>query len=759
MQIEMEAMKQPKIKALKMERREFLQLTALAGGGLLLRSFIGTPALAQGRAAAPALSPMAFIRIAADGTVTIMAKNPEIGQGIRTALPMLIAEELDVDWKSVRVEQADLDETKYGSQSSGGSTSIPNNWEPLRRVGAAGRQLLLNAAAQTWGVPVAECSTASGRVLHAASKRSLGYGELAAMAATLTPPDPATVPMKDPKDYKIVGHSQAGCDNLALVTGKPQFGIDVDMPGLLHAVFQKCPVYGGRVKSANLDAVLKMPGVRQAFVVEGSVKPGAVDTSGALEPGVAIVADMWWQAEQARKSLRVDWDQTGCLLQNSKDIAKQAEALSQQPPANTVRHEGDAETALKSSAHVLEAAYTYPFIAHATLEPQGTTASFKDGKLEMWTTSQSPGRGVSGAARILGIPAENITVHLRRAGGGFGRRLTNDFMVEAAWIAKTAGVPVKLLWSREDDFGHDSFRPGGFQYLKAGLDSSGKLVAWRHHFVTFGEGSRTASSADLAQDNFPAGYITNYALYMTPMPLWLKTGALRAPGHNAHAFVVESFLDELATAAGKDPLAFRLALLRDTSTSAGQAAAAPRPPSNRPDSRLNPSRMQGVLELVAEKSNWANRKRAPGTGMGIASWFCHLGYFAIVTEVTVNASNQVHVNKVWAAGDVGSQIINPRAAENMVQGGFIDGMSQMNQEITLANGAVEQTHFNQHAMLRMRQAPSQIEIYWNKTNYPTTGLGEPGLPPILPALTNAIFAATGKRIRSLPMSGSGFSWV
>ncbi len=759
MQVETEDMKQPKTRMLKMERREFLQLTALAGGGLLLRSFMGAPALAQGRGAAPVLAPMAFIRIAADGTVTIMAKNPEIGQGIKTALPMLIAEELDVDWKSVKVEQADLDETKYGGQSSGGSTSIPNNWEPLRRVGAAGRQLLMSAAAQTWGVPVAECSTASGRVLHAASNRSLGYGELAAKAATLPPPDPATVPLKDPKDYKIVGHSQAGCDNLAIVTGKPQYGIDVDLPGMLHAVFQKCPVYGGRVKSANLDEVLKMPGVRQAFIVDGTLKPGAVDTSGtALEPGVAIVADMWWQAQTARKSLRVEWDQTGCMQQNSKEIAKQADALSQQPPVNTVRHEGDAEAALKSSAHVLEAAYSYPFIAHATLEPQGTTASFKDGKLEMWTTSQTPGRGLSGAARLLGIPPGDITVHLQRAGGGFGRRLTNDFMMEAAWIAKTAGVPVKLLWSREDDFGHDSFRPAGFQYLKAGLDGSGKLVAWRHHFVTFGEGSRTAASADLAQDNFPAGYIPNYALYMTAMPLWLKTGALRAPGHNAHSFVVESFLDELAAAAGKDPLAFRLELLRNGAASmAGDTLAAP--PSSRPSSKLSPSRLQGVLELVAEKSNWANRKRSPGTGMGLACWFCHLGYFAIVTEVTVNASNQVHVNKVWAAGDVGSQIINPRAAENMVQGGFIDGMSQMNQEITLANGQVEQTHFNQHAMLRMRQAPSEIEIYWKKTNYPTTGLGEPGLPPILPALSNAIFAATGKRIRSLPMSGSGFSWV
>jgi len=328
-------------------------------------------------------------------------------------------------------------------------------------------------------------------------------------------------------------------------------------------------------------------------------------------------------------------------------------------------------------------------------------------------------------------------------------------MMESAWIAKNVNAPVKLMWSREDDFGHDSFRPAGFQYLKAGLDDKGKLTAWRHHFVTFGEGSRTVSGGDLSQDNFPAGYVPNYALYMTAMPLWLKTGPLRAPGHNAHSFVVESFLDELAAAAGRDPLEFRLELLRN----APPGATPPAPRSDRPSSRLDPSRLQGVLELVAEKSNWANRKRSPGTGMGIACWFCHLGYFAEVAEVTVNASNQVHVNKIWAAGDIGGHIINPRAAENMVQGGIIDGMSQMNQQITLANGQVEQTNFGQHAMLRMRQAPTQIEVHWKKTDFPTTGLGEPSLPPVLPAIANAIFAATGKRIRSLPMSGSGFSWA
>jgi isoquinoline 1-oxidoreductase subunit beta len=756
-------MKEPKSNALKMERREFLQLSALAGGGLMLRFAVGVPAAGQARGPAPALSPNAFIKIAADGTVTIMAKNPEIGQGIKTVLPMLIAEELDVDWKSVKIEQADLDEAKYGGQSSGGSMAIPNNWVALHQVGAAGRMLMMTAAAQTWGVPVTECTTASGRVIHEKSHRSLGYGELAAKAATLPAPDPATLVLKDPKDYKIIGQSKVGYDVPAIVTGQPLFGIDVEVPGMLYAVFQKCPVYGGKVKSANLDELLKMPGVRHAFVIDGNLTTTAsgVDPSGsALEPGVAIVADRWWQAQTARKSLKVDWDTSGCMLQNSADIAAKAEELSKQAPANTLRSEGDPEGALKSAAKVVEAGYSYPFIAHATLEPQGTTASYKDGKLEMWTTSQTPGGGKRGVSQIVGIAPADITVHQMRVGGGFGRRLNNDYMTEAAWIAKKVEAPVKLLWSREDDFGHDFYRPAGFQYMKAGLDDSGKVVAWRHNFVTFGDGTKTASSANLPINIFPAGYVPNYGQYMTAMPLGVKTGPLRAPGDNAHAFVVESFVDEVAIAAGKDPLALRIELLQNPAIRATFAELnTPGPKPYKIESKLNPVRLQGVLEMVAEKSNWKNRKSSSGTGMGLACWYCHLGYFAEIAEVTVSAANRVKVTKVWVVGDIGSQIINPRAAENMVHGAVIDGMSELNQKITLANGQVEQTNFHQHALVRMNQAPPEIEVYFKKTDYPTTGLGEPALPPILPAITNAIFAATGKRIRSLPISGSGFSWA
>ncbi len=741
---------------MRLNRRSFLQMSALAGGGFALGLYDRPWAVAQGPRRPPELTPRAFIRIAGDGTVTIMARGPEIGQGVKTMLPMLIAEELDADWKDVRVEQADLDQSRYGPQFAGGSMSTPFGWEPLRQVGAAGRQLLVAAAADTWGVPAAECTTNAGRVLHAGSGRSAGYGELAAKAATLTPPALSSVKLKDPKDYRIIGKSKAGIDNHALVTGKPLFGIDVSLPGMGHAVIEKCPMFGGKVKSANIDQVKKLPGVRHVLVIDGTLasEPVVANEPG-MEPGVAIVADTWWQAQQARKSLKVDWDFGPGATQSSEGFARRAAELLKAPPANTLRSYGDVEGAFKSAAKVVEAVYSYPFLAHGTLEPMGSTADYKDGKLEMWTTSQTPGEGRGLVARALGIPESAITVHMCRTGGGFGRRLMNDYMVEAAWLAKQVGGPVKLLWAREDDIAHDAYRPGGTQGLKAGLDSQGKLVAFRHHLITYGDGTHYAAGAGMDATEFPSGWVPNYALHTSTMPLWLRTGWLRAPGANAYAFVVQSFLDEAAAAAGRDPLEFQLELLNAT----------PVPMPRREgregedfDPALNPERLKGVLQLVAEKSGWASRKRAAGRGMGIACYYCHLGYFAEVADVSVDKSSRVTVNHVWAVGDVGSQIINPAAAENMAFGGVMEGMSHMGQEITLVDGRVQQTNYHQHPLLRMRQTPP-IEVFWRKTDFSPTGLGEPMLPPILPAVGNAIFAATGKRIRTLPLQRSGFSWA
>src|SRR5215207_4082230 len=427
----------------RVDRRQFLRVSALAGGGLLLGTILDSTGaaelLAAGAPKAPAgeFTPNAFIRLAPDGSVTIIAKNPEVGQGVKTMLPMLVAEELDVDWKDVKIEQAGLDSVKFTGQVAGGSSATPNHWLPMRRVGAAARAMLVAAAAETWGVPVAECETSSGVVVHRASGRRLRYVELLDKAATVPAPELEKVALKDPKSFKIVGTRVRGVDNHAIVTGKPLYGIDITLPGMLYAVYEKCPVFGGKVKSANLDVVKREPGVRHAFVVEGV----GTDLTGLLG-GVAIVADSWWLARSARRKLQVVWDEGAGASLSSASIASAAAALAKQPPQRSLRRDGDVDGALASAAKVVRAEYYYPFIAHAPLEPQNCTAHFRDGKMEIWAPTQNPTPARALVSQALGISQDNVTIHLIRGGGGFGRRLMNDYVVEAARIAKEIGVPV-----------------------------------------------------------------------------------------------------------------------------------------------------------------------------------------------------------------------------------------------------------------------------------------------------------------------------
>jgi len=728
-------------------RRSFLQVSVATGGGMLIALHLD-PAelLAQGPpgGAAVRYDALAFVKIAPDGIVTITSKNPEIGQGIKNMLPMIIADELDVDWSSVKVVQADVDQSKYGAQVAGGSTATPTNWDPMRQVGSAIRQMVLAAAADKWSVPVSELTTASGRVMHASSKRSVGYGELATAAAAKPVPTLSMVPLKDPKDYKIIGKPMRGVDTVAITTGKPVFSIDFTVPGMLWAVYQKSPVFGAKVATSNIDQIKAMPGVKHAFVVDGTTNLQG------LMPGVAIVADSWWQAESARKKLNVTWAEHPTSAQSSEAYQAKADELGKGAYATKLRTDGDVEKAFAApGAKVVEGSYFYPFIAHAPLEPQNCVAHWQNGKLELWAPSQTPAAGLAICAQTLGIQQSDITMHLMKTGGGFGRRLTNDYVVESAWISKQINTPVKLLWTREDDMGHDMFRPAGFHYLKGAVDSSGKLTAWRNHFVTFGEGERYAAAANIGGIQFPALFVENFDFGDSKIPLGVPTGALRAPGSHAFSFVFQSFIDELAHAAGKDPVQFRLDLL------ANKVYPAP----ERGGDGFDAARMTAVVKMIAEKSGWGTKKLPQGTGMGIGFQYSHRGYFAEVAEVSVDSSKRIKVNKVWVGGDIGSQIINPMHAENLVQGGVIEGISHMMQEITVKGGQVVQSNFHQVPILRLAQAPPVIEVHWIKSNNSPTGLGEPSLPPILPAVANAIFAASGTRVRSLPLSKQGFRWA
>jgi len=712
-------------------RREVIQLAAGGGGGLVL----GFTLAGKGEAAPAAPTRLnTYVSIRPDGWVEVVSKNPEIGQGVKTSMPMMIAEELDADWSKVRTIQADSDPTLYGRQFAGGSMSTPLHWDELRRVGATARALLIAAAAKSWGVDPATCATEPGKVVHKASGRSAGYGALATAAAALPAPEPRSIKLKDPKDFRIIGRPMAQVDTPAIVTGKPLFGIDVVLPGMLFATYEKAPVFGAGVDSADLDAARAVKGVRKAFIVQGANAPDG------LSPGVAVVADSWWRARKGREKLNIRWKAVEGPLLSSQDLEARMASTARWSVDRIERHDGDVDAALKSAARTVEATYHYPYLAHAPLEPQNCTAHFKDGRMEIWAPTQNPESGRQLVAKTLGLKPEDVTVHLVRSGGGFGRRLSNDYMVEAAWIAREAGAPVKLVWTREDDMRHDFYRPAGWHMFAGGLDAAGNIVAWHDHFLTPGQGVQPARSAGMSATEFPARFTPNFRYGISILPSPAPTGPLRAPGSNGISFAVQGFLDELAHAAGADPLEYRLRLLGDK----GMVGTPGR-------DGYDAARMRGVLKKVAEVSGWGRTRMEPRQGQGVAFHFSHLGYFSEIVQVRVAADGQVKVEKVWVAGDVGRQIVNPSGAINQVQGSVLDGLSgALGQAITLEGGAVVQGNFDDYRLMRIADAPP-VEVHFVLSDNPPTGLGEPALPPAPPALCNAIFAATGKRVRRLPV--------
>ena len=729
------------------DRRSFLKLAAMAGGGLVIGYYVRPAGLAE--TAKPGVEstdglfiPNAFIRIAPDGSVSVYSARPEVGQGIKTSLPMVVAEELGADWKSVTVISATLDDA-FGPQFAGGSLSTPMSYETMRKMGAAARTLLVRAAALTWGVPEGECVAEKGVVRHTPTGRSLRFGDLVAKASTLPAPDENSVRLKDPKDFTLLGTRVGGVDNSRVVTGQPLFGIDQKRPGMLFAVYEKAPVWGARPLSANLDHIKGLPGVRDAFIIDRTVPAGQLT---GLVPGVAIVADSTWAAFSARNELQVNWE--GGRLANSSwdDFARQAGEMAKAAPGTPgvaeERRDGDIDRAFAGAARVVEASYSYPFISHTNLEPQNSLVHVQGDRAEIWAPTQNPDGARKLAAQVLGIPPENIQVTITRIGGGFGRRLDNDPSAEAAAISQRLGVPIKVMWNRADDFQHDHYRPGGFHFLKGSVDSTGALSAWRSHHVSFG--------SNMGSDDYPARFVPNYVLLTSNLENGVPQGPWRAPGSNTYAWVTCCFLDELAHAAGRDPVEFNLALLGDRDLVAGTG------PRGRP---YNAARMRQVVRVVAEKSGWG--KTLPrGKGMGLGYYFSHQGYIAEVAEVTVTPAGALTVERVVGAVDVGSQIVNLSGAENQVQGSITDGLNAAwRQELDIQKGRVVQSNFHEYPMLRIPDAPRAIEIHWVRTDNPPTGLGEPALPPLAPAVCNAIFAATGKRVRQLPISRTDLSWT
>jgi isoquinoline 1-oxidoreductase subunit beta len=732
-------------------RRAFLQRALASGVFILSARFVPKPLWAAEGEASAAFNPRVWMAIGSDGTVTIIAHRSEMGCGSRTALPLVVADELDADWSKVRIDQA-IGDPKYGDQDTDGSHSVRSNFDLMRQVGATGRAMLIGAAAARWNVSAKDCSTKPHFVVHKSSGRQLSYGELATAAAMLPVPKKEDLQFKPSADRRYIGNeSNALFDLPEIVTGKAIFGMDATMPGMVFASIEHPPVLGQKIQSYDDKTALKVPGVQKTLTIDTVAPPHAFKPLG----GVAVIADNTWAAFSGRKQLKIEWGSSPHSAYNSTEFRKTLAATSRQP-GKVVRNVRDVDAVFAKAGKVLEAEYYTPHLAHAAMEPQVAVAEYRNGKVLAWAPTQNPQAVQETVAGALGIKKEDVTCHVTLLGGGFGRKSKPDQVAEAAILSKQLGKPVKVVWTREDDIKFDFFHSVAAMYMKAALGSNGKPTAWLQRTTYPPIASTFDASAKYANDEMGLGWnnlpfdIPNHRAENGPADYHVRIGWLRSVANIYHAFAIHSFADELAHAAEKDPVEYLLDLVGPArivqlDLKGGEAEEAKTYP-------LDTARWRRVIELAAEKSGWRNRPMGKGRGLGIAAHRSFLSYVATVVEVEVDGKGQVQIPNVWTAVDAGT-IVSPDNVRNQFEGAAVFGTSlALFSEITATNGVIDQSNFHDYQLTRMDRAPRRVEVHIVESDAPPAGVGEPGVPPFAPALCNAVFAATGQRVRELPLS-------
>jgi isoquinoline 1-oxidoreductase subunit beta len=728
-----------------LDRRSFLKTSAAAGTGLWIGFHLPASNAQENETAVkqekkPPNPLNAWIHVSPDNHITLFVGKSEMGQGIMTALPMILAEELSLDWKTVRIQQAPTDPAIY-DLGTGGSGSVAGSYLPLRRAGAAARAMFITAAAQHWNVNPDTCVAKDGGILHGARKNFLTYGELAEAAAKLPVPDFKTVPLKNSSDFTIVGHDVRRYEGTEKINGAAKFGIDSRVPGMQYAVIARCPIFGGKLKSFDAAKAKAVSGVIDVFPVD------PVGSSAFTAGGVVVVADSSWAAIQGRKALQVSWDE-GPHASESSDSLRQQFLANAAQPGKVVRNDGDADAAISSATKKADVVYEFPFAAHATMEPMNCTVHIRPDGAEAWVPTQAPQWAQDVIAGVSGLPRESVIVHTTLMGGGFGRRYMGDFVMEAAQVAKVTHKPIMVLWTREDDMQHDFYRPASYHHLSGAVDTNGNLAAWKHFQTSTSidamwspKGKETPENSEFATAIFIPYQTPNYRIEYTVAQSGVPRAWWRSVEHSTSGFVVESFVDELAAAAGADPLAFRLRLIGDDRTIPDFS----NPKEGKP---LVTSRLKGVLTLAAQKAPWG-KPLPKGHAQGIATYYSFESYTACVAEVSVE-NRAIKVHHLVYAVDCGRPI-NPNGVAAQVEGAAIYGLSAaLYDAITIRDGRVEQSNFNDYAMPRIADTP-KTEVYVVPSNEEPTGIGEPGLPVVVPAICNAVFAATGKRLRRFPI--------